>query len=382
MTANLSSFELGYDIPALPGMRQEDIYTPALIIDLDAFEDNIERLRAFCAQHNVRHRAHAKMHRSVDVARFQIERGGACGICCQKVSEAEVFARAGITDILISNQVTRKEQLERLARLAKTSRILVCADDAENIGAIAAAAAAQGVAIEVLVEIDVGAGRCGVQPGASALALAQAVTAQPALRFSGLQAYHGPAQHYRTYEQRKAAIDEAIGLTKATVDLLAKHDLHCDIVAGAGTGTFMFEGVSGVYNELQAGSYAFMDASYAAILDKNGSRNDEFRFALQLQTTVMSKTMDGQAVCDAGLKSQTTESGLPLVWSHPDVTTVTVNDEHAVLSDPGNTLAINDTVRLIASHCDPTCNLHDWYVGVRDGVVETLWPVSARGKSL
>src|SRR5690606_31546036 len=273
------------------------------------------------------------------------------------VSEAEVFDRAGIKDILVSNQITRQEQIERLAKLAAFSRILVCADNLDNVRMIAELAKSYGVTIEVLVEIDVGAGRCGVEPGRDAVKLASCIAEMSPLRFGGLQAYHGPAQHFRTFGERKSASERAIDLTQETVELLAARGLTCDIVAGAGTGTFMFEGASKVYNELQAGSYAFMDGSYAAILDESGKSNTNFRHALFLATTVISKTRSGRAVGDAGLKSQAAESGLPLVHSLSGVEAIAINDEHVVLADSGDLLSINDQIALIPSHCDPTCNL-------------------------
>jgi len=378
---DFAQLELGLDVPALPGMAEEDVLTPALIIDLDAFEDNLSRMRALCQTYGVRHRAHAKMHKSVDIARLQVERGNAVGLCCQKVSEAEVFVRAGFKDILISNEITDPVRIDRLARLARHARILVCVDDLANVAALARAARCQDVTIEVLVELDVGAGRCGVKTANGAMALAQAVASSPGLRFSGLQAYHGPAQHFRSFADRRAAIDQAIGKVRAILDDLAGLGLSCDIVGGAGTGTAALEAASGVYNELQSGSYAFLDASYATIEDENGRPSAMFRHALFLLSSVMSTAAEGRAICDAGLKSQTLESGLPKVWMR-DFQVLGCNDEHLILADPQNQLKLNDKLRLIPGHCDPTCNLHDWYVCVRNGVVETLWPVSARGKSL
>ncbi len=373
--------EVGFDIPAKIGMRLEEIATPALILDLDAFERNLATLRQRLEAAGVRLRAHVKTHKSIDIARYQIAHGGACGICCQKVAEAEVMVAGGIRDVLIANQVTDPRKIERLARLAQRARVLVCVDDAGNIDALAAAAARQRVNIECLVEIDCGAGRCGVGPGAEAVALAQRIDAVDKLKFSGLQAYQGAAQHIRDFAERRAAIAAATALTRDTVDALRVAGLDCDIVAGAGTGSYVFEAASGIYNEMQCGSYIFMDADYQRVRDEQGRGIGEFDNSLFVLTAIMSRAKPGHAVCDAGLKVMSAESGLPRVHAAADIEYIAISDEHGVLADPGNRLQLNDRLMLVPGHCDPTCNLHDWYVGMRGGRVECLWPVSARGKA-
>ncbi|SDR48345.1 DSD1 family PLP-dependent enzyme [Pseudovibrio sp. Tun.PSC04-5.I4] len=381
MTSDFSQYTLGYDIPALPGMKLEDVQTPALLIDLDAFEANLLAMRDEIAAYGVRHRAHCKMHKSADIAKLQMELGNACGVCCQKVSEAEALARAGITDILVSNEVCDPYKLDRLAQLPKLgARILVCTDDLNNVAALSKAAVKHGTELEVLVELESGGGRCGVADGAAVLELTQAIIAEPNLRFAGIQSYQGMAQHAYEYAERKALLDTAITLTKEVVDLLASHEIACDIVGGAGTGSYPFEAASGVFNELQCGSYLFMDADYRRVKTKEGLFLPKFEHALFLLTSIMSVDIDGQAVCDAGLKAHSVDSGLPTVFERPDLRSLGFSDEHGVLKDPGNTLKLNDRIKLVPGHCDPTCNLHDWYIGLRNGVVEVLWPVTARGK--
>lgn len=356
-----------------------EIDTPALVVDLDAFDRNVDVLRGFVAASGLRLRAHAKTHKSAAIAAIQMERGGACGICCQKVSEAEALVAAGIRDVLVSNEVVAPGKIDRLARLARSARILVCTDDRGNVGQLSAAAVAHGVVLECLVEIDVGSGRCGVAPGEPALRLAEAVAAAPGLRFAGLPAYHGRAQHIRDHGARRAAIDAAVAEVARTVAMLEAAGLGCGIVAGAGTGSFPMEGGSGVYNELQCGSYIFMDADYGRVTGADGLPLSTFRNSLFVLTAVMSKTRPGMAVCDAGLKAQSVDSGLPLVFDRPGVTFVGCSDEHGMLADPADTLRLGETVMLVPGHCDPTVNLYDWYVGVRHGRVEALWPVTARG---
>jgi len=376
--------EVGYDIPALPGMDEADIQTPCLVLDLDALERNIRKMGEYAKARGMRHRSHGKMHKSVDVQKLQERLGGAVGVCCQKVSEAEVFARGGIRDILVSNEVRDPAKIDRLARLPKLgARITVCIDDIANVADLAAAAQRHGTTLECLVEIDCGQGRCGVGTSVAATEIAQAIDAAPALKFSGIQAYHGAMQHLESYADRKARLDAAIAIVKDVVAALHAAGLKAEIVSGGGTGSYGFESTSGVYNELQCGSYAFMDADYGRIRDAHGNRIDhgEWENALFILTSVMSHAKPGQAVCDAGLKVQSLDSGLPVIHGRDDVKYINASDEHGVIDDPLGVLRINEKLKLVPGHCDPTCNLHDWYVGVRNGKVEVVWPVSARGKA-
>ncbi|MGZ2257330.1 3-hydroxy-D-aspartate aldolase BhcC [Roseobacter sp. A03A-229] len=377
-------FEVGYDIPASIGMDEAQIQTPCLVLDLDALERNIKKMGDWAKAHGMRHRVHGKMHKSVDVALLQETLGGSCGVCCQKVSEAEVFARGGIKDVLVSNQVRQPEKIDRLARLPKLgARTICCVDDIENVADLSEAAVRHATEIECLVEIDCGAGRCGVTTTPEVVEIAKAIDAADGLKFAGIQAYQGAMQHLDSYEERKAKIDVAVAQVKDAVDTLKAEGLNCDIVGGGGTGSYYFEGNSGVYNELQCGSYAFMDADYGRILDENGNRIDqgEWENALFILTSVMSHAKADKAIVDAGLKAQSVDSGLPVIFGRTDVEYVKCSDEHGVVADPDGVLKVNDKLKLVPGHCDPTCNVHDWYVGVRNGKVETLWPISARGKA-
>jgi 3-hydroxy-D-aspartate aldolase len=381
---NFQGLEVGYDIPALPGMDETHIQTPCLVLDLDALERNIKKMGDYANSHGMRHRVHGKMHKSVDVALLQERLGGSVGVCCQKVSEAEVFARGGIKDVLVSNQVRDPAKIDRLARLPKLgARTIVCVDMPDNVADLSAAAVKHGTTIECLVEIDCGAGRCGVKTTPEVVALAKAIDAAPGLMFSGIQAYQGAMQHMDSYDDRKAKIDVAVAQVKDAVDALKTEGLECVIVGGGGTGSYYFESTSGVYNELQCGSYAFMDADYGRILDKDGKRIDqgEWENALFILTSVMSHAKPDKAIVDAGLKAQSVDSGLPVVFGRTDVKYVKCSDEHGVVEDPQGVLKVNDKLKLVPGHCDPTCNVHDWYVGVRKGKVEVVWPVSARGKA-
>lgn len=370
--------------PAEVGAPFSEIDTPALIVDLDAFERNLDAMAAAVSKLGVRLRPHAKTHKSPLIAAQQIARG-AVGVCCQKVAEAEILVAGGVTDVLITNEVVGARKLERLASLARHAHIGVCVDNSDVVEQMALAAERAGSRIEILVEVDVGAQRCGVKPGPAAVILARQISSSRFLSFGGLQAYHGASQHMRAAEERRAAIASAANATSETLRLLTDAGFHCRTIGGAGTGTFELEGESGIWNELQPGSYIFMDADYAKNAPDAGRRASQFDHALFVLATVMS-TSGQRAVIDAGHKAVSNDSGFPNVWSHRDLRYHRPSDEHGILEfDNGaSRLAIGERVVLVPGHCDPTVNLYDWYVGVRDfgtpaARVMALWPVAARG---
>ena len=383
----MPSFRSPWPAPAVPGIPVDQIDTPALVLELDAFERNLGRMAHFANERGMRLRPHAKMHKTPTVALAQMKLG-AVGICCQKVSEAEAMVDGGISDVLVSNEVVGDAKLARLAALAGRARIGFCVDDATNVAAAGAAAVAAGVTLDAYVEIDVGAGRCGVAPGAAALALAKTVAAQPGLRFAGLQAYHGRAQHLRGTMERAEAIRAAAAAARLTRDMITAAGIACPVVTGAGTGTFELEAGSGVYNELQPGSYAFMDADYA-----RNTCAEPFEHSLFVLAGVMSLggalsgSASGRVVVDAGLKAHSVDSGLPVVHSDsrgaplPGLTFRGASDEHGVIEVATGARAprLGDKLRLVPGHIDPTVNLHDWIVCIRAGVVVDVWPVTARG---
>ena len=366
--------------PAEIGMLLDDVDTPALLVDLDAFERNLQKMARGIESHGICLRPHAKTHKCAVIAERQMALG-AVGVCCQKVSEAEALVQAGVPDVLISNEVVGRSKLDRLAALSRQARLAVCVDNAGNVRELNAAAARFDTTLEVMVELNVGANRCGVATSEAVLELARQLKAAAHLRFAGLQAYQGRAQHVRAYEERRAAIDAATTQVRETLALLDGHDIHGQVVAGAGTGTWEFEAASGVYNELQAGSYIFMDADYAKNLNADGDRVDEFEHSLFVYATVMSTPEPHRVVVDAGLKSMAFDSGMPSVAGSETIRYAGPSDEHGNLdlSTSNERLALGDKLRLIPGHCDPTVNLYDWFVGVRAGRVEALWPIVARG---
>lgn len=368
--------------PAEIGAAVEDIDTPALIVDLDALDRNIAKMAELARTAGVRVRPHAKTHKSAAIALRQIEQG-AVGQCVQKVGEAEALVRGGVRDVLVSNQVVGERKLRRLAALAKDATVALCFDSAGQVDAASRVAKEFGVEFGALVEIEVGMERCGVAPGQPAAALARRIADAPNLKFRGLQAYHGRAQHLPTHQQRAQAIASAIDAVRETLDALKTENLTCDTIAGAGTGTFRFESESGVYNELQVGSYVFMDTDYAKIGNKDGGLYTAFEHSLFVLASVISTPTAERAIVDAGLKSYSAEKGPPWVHGLADVECMGVSDEHGklILGPKAKPLKVGEKVWLIPGHCDPTVNLHDWYVGVRNGRVEALWPISARGAS-
>ena len=364
--------------PARVGDSAADIETPALVVDLDAFERNLDLMANALRGAAVALRPHGKAHKCPDIAFAQIERG-AVGICCQKVGEAEAFVAAGIRDVLVTNEIVGTAKLARLAAMARQAKVGVLADDAGVVRDIGAAASAAGVSISVLVEVNVGANRCGVAPGAPAVGIAQAVARTPGLTFGGIHAYHGGAQHLRTPEARRAAIAQAVSLARETKAAIEAAGIGCPKVTGAGTGTWQCERDSGVYTEVQPGSYVFMDGDY----QKNALAPDQHAFeqSLFVLATVMSAPVRERAVVDAGLKAFAVDSGLPEVYGVGGLSYVKATDEHGTLAvaPDAPAPAIGDRLWLVPGHCDPTVNLYDWIVGVRGTHVECVWPVAARG---
>jgi D-serine deaminase-like pyridoxal phosphate-dependent protein len=360
-------------------MRLDEVDTPALLLDLDAFEHNLRKLNETLRGTTVRIRPHAKSHKCPEIALRQIEHG-AIGVCCQKVSEAEALVRGGVRDVLIANEVVGAPKLARLAALAREAQVGVCVDDASNIPALSAAARQADTTLDVYVEVNVGANRCGAEPGEPALALARAISQSPNLRFAGIHAYQGAAQHLRQPAERKAAIAQAVQKVKSTMALLERAGLRAEIVTGAGTGTYLHEATSHVYNEIQPGSYVFMDADYGRNLGGDGKPVHEFRQSLFILATVMSHPVPERAVVDVGLKAHSVDSGMPGVADMPGAVYAKASDEHGViqLSNPA-TVQLGQKIRLIPGHCDPTVNLYDWLLCYRGERVEAIWPIAARG---
>ena len=382
--------------PALIGRSVDAIDTPALVVDLDKMERNLRTMAAFAAQHQVMLRPHAKMHKSAELAKLQMA-AGAVGVCVQKTSEAEALVAGGVHNIFITNEVIAQPKLVRVAALTRTletsgGKLAICVDSIEGIRRLAICMnegrLASGIAssIDVFIELNVGHNRCGVEPGVSAVALALEIRKHPALHFAGLQAYHGKAQHLRSPAERREAILGVIKAVRQTKELIEAEGIKVALVTGAGTGTAPLEAASKLYGELQAGSYLFMDADYAA--NEPAVDQPRFKHALFVKTQVISVHAH-HVVCDAGHKSHAIDSGLPKVHafsSRSELDYFNGGDEHGILKPaPGSTRlpSLGSMLWLIPGHCDPTVNLHNVMIGVRGGllkgVVERIIKVDARG---
>ncbi|MGY8905419.1 MAG: DSD1 family PLP-dependent enzyme [Burkholderiales bacterium] len=385
----------------LVGQPVEAIVTPALVVDLDAMERNLTRMAEFAKKHNVRLRPHAKTHKSAVIAKLQMQ-AGAVGMCVQTLAEAEALAQRGVTDIFITNQIVSPAKLLRAVAVAQlltqtNGKLAITVDSALGVTRLAQAQVQAGgprCVIDVLVEIDVGHNRCGVAPGEAALTLARQISLFDGLHFAGLHAYNGRTQHTRTAQGRRDAVSVAVQDAVYTRQLIEDAGIKVDLITGAGTGSFMLEAASGVYGELQPGSYLFMDVDYAK--NERDAAQPNFEQALFVKTQVISvrpELAGGHAVCDAGHKSHAVESGLPLV--HPlgagmgddyALEYFKSADEHGMLRAAGSATrlpALGQMLWLIPGHCDPTVHLHDFMIGVRGGLlhgtVERILRVDARG---
>jgi len=367
-------------IPAQPGDLLKEIDTPALIVDLDKCEANLRLAMAAVAGTGVRLRPHAKTHKCAELARQQVE-AGAVGVCCAKLGEAEVMLAGNINDVLITNEIVGEAKIRRLARVARgyaPARLGVCFDSIDVARQTAAICASEQVAIDAYIEIDVGQNRAGLTDSSAIVDLARLLNDNPAFNFRGLHAYAGLAQHRRGVPERRAAAEAAAGRAARARDAIVAAGLPCEVVTGGGTGTLPYDIRSGVYTEVQPGSYLFMDVDYAK--NEQDTQAPPFEIALFVLASVMS-LQDGRATLDAGLKAFSTEMG-PAQPAFDGWRVRHVSDEHTVLlrADEGTSIKLGDKALLVASHCDPTVNLHEWIVATRKGRVEAVWPIDARGK--
>lgn len=356
-------------------MTEAELDTPMAVLDADAFERNLARMAQFAKHRGVRLRPHAKSHKCSAIARLQLQQG-AVGVCCQSVGEAVAMVRGGVPDVLITNMVVNPGKLGQIGELARTARIGLCFDDAEQVRRAGEAFSAAGVSVDAYIEVEVGGQRSGVQSPDQAVALARAIAQQKSLRLAGLQAYHGKAQHMRSKAERQAAARQAGDIAQAAKMALAAAGFPCACITGAGTGSFAADADAGVLDELQCGSYAFMDRDYGV----NEPDDPAFEQSLRIAATVIS-LREKFAVIDAGMKALAFDSGPPALAGRPDLSYFGPNDEHGRidLTEAKESLAIGDRVYLIPGHCDPTVALHDQIALVRKGRVEALWPIDGRG---
>lgn len=358
--------------------------TPVLVLDVDALDRNIAAMAKLMADHGVALRPHAKTHKSVDIARRQLA-AGAVGLCCAKIGEAEALADGGITGLLITSPVAAPRAIERLAALAMRSPGLMAVVDHPAVAqAIDRALADAGATLNVIIDIDPGVHRTGVASPADAVALARTIADAPGLNYRGVQYYCGPQQHIESFADRYAAIEDRTRYLEEVIAALAEAGFAPELVTGGGTGTHRIDLVLGVFNELQAGSYVFMDQQYLAC-DLADGPSSPFETSLSVDSRVVSASHADQVTIDAGYKSLSTDGGTAIVTrgAPQDATFRFRGDEHGALDSAGigGKLAPGDPVTLTVPHCDPTVNLYDFYHIVRGETLIDLWPVSARGRA-
>jgi len=365
---------------------RRDLNTPVLVLELDALTRNIARMAAFAADKGVTLRPHAKTHKSPEIARRQIA-AGAVGACCAKLGEAEVLADGGIlAGLHITSPVVSAPAIARLVALNTRVEGLMCVvDHPDNVRALgAAAAAAGGPPLRVIIDVDPGIHRTGVTSPDAAVALLHAIRAQPALRYAGVQFYCGREQHIATFVERQAVMAERAALLRTMIAALTGAGGAPEIVTGGGTGTHRIDAALGLFTELQVGSYVFMDSEYLACDLTGDGHGPPFETALMIDARVVSANSPGIATLDAGIKAFATDAGPPqiLAGASAGARYVIMGDEHGAVLVPGGTPPVlGDIVTLAAPHCDPTVNLYDTYHVVQGDTLRALWPVAARGRS-
>jgi len=361
-----------------------DLNTPVLVLDVDALDRNIAAMAALVAARGVALRPHAKTHKSVDIAKRQIA-AGAVGVCCAKIGEAEALAGGGVTGILITSPVAAPAAIDRLARLAVTADGLMAVVDHPNIAErLDVALGAAGAKLDVIIDIDPGIARTGVASAEAAVALAKTISASANLEYRGVQFYCGSQQHIESYADRRAAIVERTAYLQEVIAALTDAAFAPSIVTGSGTGTHRIDLDLGVFNELQAGSYVFMDKQYLDCDIADGAE-PPFEVSLSVDSRVVSANHSGLVTIDAGYKSLSTDGGVAVVQRGAPETAffAFMGDEHAALIAPeiGIELRPGDPVSLTVPHCDPTVNLYDHYHVVAGDTLVDIWPVSARGRA-
>jgi D-threonine aldolase len=358
-----------------------EIDTPALLLDLDQVERNVERYQGAADAAGIGLRPHAKAHKCPQVARLQMDRG-AVGLCCAKLAEAEALAAHGLATFLVTTPVVGALKIGRLIKLARTCKVMVVADDEQNLVELSAAAAQTDLMLDVLVDVDVGQGRTGVTSGAAAAALVARIKASKNLRFCGLQGYQGKLQGVASLEDRKTLVGEAMSKLAASEKAVREAGLPVDIITGGGTGSFPIDLKLNQLTDVQPGSYVTMDTNYAKVR-LGGDDDHPLGHPLTILASVISRPTDDRVVVDVGWKSASCDSGTPALRDAGDLSFEFAGDEHGILRRAGGPVALKsgERIELVPSHCDTTVNLYDTFVVHRSGKLETVWPIVGRGKS-
>ena len=358
-------------MPDRAGLTLQDLDTPQLLIDLDLLDANLQFLQAACIGAGKDLRVHFKSLKCAGLAKY-LQARGVKAFLCAKLNEAEVLVDAGQGDVFVANQVVGPVKLRRLAELARRAKVRVCVDDAGNVRAMAAAARDAGVTLEVLVEVDVGMSRCGVEPGEEAVKLARVIAEEPGLRFVGLQGYDGHLQLLADREEKQSRCLEGLDRLSRTRALLDAAGLTVEVVTGAGTGTWEWAADHPAMTELQPGSFLLMDAAYHAV-------RPEFACSLSILTTVISRR-PAWYVLDAGSKAISQDFGKPVIKGRPEERVLRLAEEHTKVEDDGAGPGVGDRREVLPAHCCATMNLHRVVLAMRGGVVEHEWPIEASGR--
>jgi D-serine deaminase-like pyridoxal phosphate-dependent protein len=355
----------------LIGQALDALDTPQLLIDLDVVDANLKRLFDTARQRGVDVRTHFKSLKCAGLAKY-IHAAGGKTFLCAKLNEAEVLADAGLTDLLIANQIVGPIKLRRLGALAKRAQVRVCVDDPQNVTDLSRAMQEAGATLGVLIEIDIGMARCGLPPGEASLKLAQHIGRSPGLRFDGLQGYDGQLQLMTDMDEKRVKCLQGLEQLVGTRRLLEKAGFPVKVVTGAGTGTWEFTaGYEGV-TEIQPGSFVLMDCVYHGV-------RPEFGCALSIYATIMSRRPSWY-VLDAGSKAISKDFGMPIVKDHPQDNLVRLSEEHAKVESTDLRVRVGERREVIPAHCCATMNLHRACVAVRKGKIEALWPIEASGR--
>ena len=357
-------------------LTKDQIETPALLIDLNILEENIKIMADFMRNKKAALRPHYKSHKCPTIAHKQVN-AGAKGITCAKLGEAETLVNAGIKDVLIANQIVNPEKIVRLVGLAHAtgSKVTVAVDNSKNIQDLSLAASKIGAIIYVLIEVDVGMKRCGVNKIKEVFKLAKEIKGSKGLVFEGIQAYEGHLVYSEDINFKRNGVEKMVNKVSKIKKYLEEKGLSVNEISGGGIGTYFLTGDNTIWTEIQAGSYVFMDTVYKK------SAGIKFKNSLTLLTTIIHKR-PGVAIADAGLKSCSVEQGLPEIkdYSHLDILGH-LSEEHSIIEDKNNELDYLQKIELIPSHCCTTANLHDNYYCIRNGILEAIWPIQGRGKT-
>lgn len=360
------------------GRHKTELDTPALLIDLDKMEANINNMAEYFSGIHTDLRPHLKTHKTPIIAHKQIK-AGAIGITCAKLGEAEAVVHAGIQDVLIANQVVGTQKIARLLSLAKHSEIMVAVDSAENVQDLSDAATAIGASIRILVEVNIGMNRCGIEPGEQVLDLVHQICKCPNLKFEGLMGYEGHTVAKPNRVEREKRTREDMQHLVNTKYLIEKHGIEVHIMSGGGTGTFDITGSIPEMTEIQAGSYVFVDSTY----NKVEGVGENFDCALSLLASVVSRPESNRLIVDSGMKVLTNEFGNPQPIGYTGLELTGLSEEHGKMEVSNNQIPLKpgDKLEILPTHCCTTVNLHDRYYGIRDNMVECCWEITARGRA-